>query len=306
VEHGGSWPGHNSLMVLMPDSNLGFYVGIVGSGSPSLTPFEVNTQVSTALLGERRFEYQQTSANLSDYVGLYRNENRNISTLESILSFMGGDVAAVEQAGDGSLTIAGVSGYRSIAPDTFWKEGYVSNNPFMSELYGFSRDEQGNVIRMTPQIGLATFSKTTPLATPMVWMPIAKYAFFVMLTAVIALLWPGLNRRTRLVKYMSAAGGVLIISLPLLFLVGHGEGGLGYYHISGQSHRYALMAMAANIFLVLFFVQLYFGARIFKTDRWGQGWRSTFAAVHFVVLSLSGAALLPVLWQINLLGWNLV
>ncbi len=159
--HEGNWPGYTSLLMLIPDKKVGFFVSynrdinlpreelvqeFIDRFYPATSPVENPPSIAT-----------RQSA-VAKFAGVYRSSRYNQTTLEKVLSLsLQGKVVAES---DGTLTIPTDSPfYRSshwaeTAPQLF---KLLDGNDFSSQHLYFEQDSQGNVMHMF--VGLNDWQK---------------------------------------------------------------------------------------------------------------------------------------------------
>lgn len=316
VEHGGNWPHNVSMLTLLPDQKLGFFVATVGDaagGARFLPAWEVRARLLTQLFGSQTYSLQAGAETpLESYVGRYQQVQRNHSTLEALLDLVNassGDpdtnafVTRVTEDGKGGLRIAGVEGYRPIGGDRFWKQDFKPGPEWAGPLYTFSRDVDGRVTGLTQYFGVDLHQRVSGLEDLGDRGRWAQILALLMMTGLGAVFWKSRDRVGRFARVLAVMGALAIVAMPLVLLGFHDEGGLAYYLLSAQPGRWLVLALLANLLVVVTVVLAWGNVRAWRSP--ATGWREQVTRWHGALLALAGIALVLILGSVNALGVHL-
>lgn len=336
VEHGGGWPGFQTVMELLPDSGVGVFISILG-GEPQvglgeqllslvaqtrLTPVaghavkrplqltDARQLALTHLLGDYRQPELSTPVNTAAFVGAYWRERRSFTTIEALFQLLSANTGllTVASAGDGSLSVNGVAGYRPIRADTFLKPGYgpaLEGDPNGVELFAFS-GSGARAERVAPLLSVDVWTRASDAWNPRTVMQTMMILFMAGLTSIFAAFWPVESRQSRVAKWLPLAFMGLIIALPLSLLAGYAEGdGLMYALLLGEPARFIMLVVFANAAAAVAVVMAVMAVHSWRYGYWGVGKRAMARRVHYTLLSAAALGFIPCLAFVNLLGVHL-
>jgi hypothetical protein len=211
----------------------------------------------------------------------------------------------VQADGNGGLLMNGMGPFLEVAPDVFWSEqvktpvdGFFLDSP----LYLFSRDDQGKVDFLTPQIGFDVWVKKGILATPSTYILAWGILFLVLLSGVLSILYPRVPSRP-LLKWLPSIIVLAMITMPAVLLLGYSEqGSLVNEIFFGRTSRFVGFAVLAHVVLGLAVLMSWYSFRVWKEGYWADQRLGLLMRVHYTVLSLSALLLIPVFSYANLLG----
>jgi len=336
VMHGGDWPGFHSLMVLLPDRDLGLFVSIMSEppfsaslteqilGSERLTPrdgVEVLGPITnvgvlfsffTHFLGEYTPEREMpVETTLEDFVGVYRHEYRAHTTMESALDLLNGPFATtrVTRDGEGGLAVNGRGGFRPVAPGVFFNADAAPglDGTFIdSPIWAFGRDEDERVDVVSPLVSVDPSVRVGRFWNPEFVGAAWGIMTLVMLTGPIAFFWPASSVGERRSRYVPILYPLLLVAIPLILLEGYGEGDSFIAHyLTGKPGRFVAVLVCTHV-LALGSMMMLFAARAsWRHAYWGPSLRGRLRRIHFSVLTATALGLLPIFWYSHLIGWRL-
>lgn len=332
--HGGDWPGFHSIMLMAPDSRIGFFISclcdyaqpgflesLFGSErmrskttSPVREPM-TNVGVAIAFLerfwGKRTWTPVQQPSDPAKFAGLYWHEFRNDRTAEKFFELLGGSSATlhVRPDGAGGLEINERGGYGEISPGVFWNgagEAPISGNFWDSGVWAFTLDAKGAPQYASPTFAIDPYVRASTIDNPQFALQVLLLSAGVMLTGLLAAFWPrsrGLERAGKWLPPMIAVG---LVSIVPTVLAGYPEGdGAGTALLLGQMPRFATLIAIANLIAAGSIVMLIVSIVAWRRGFWGIGARATARRVHFTLLALAGLGLIWALAFANLLGLKL-
>jgi CubicO group peptidase (beta-lactamase class C family) len=332
IVHGGDWPGTHSGMVLFPGLDAGIFFSLMADfpevpilesiiGSERLTEIDgvqVDTPLSNAgvivdflerFIGPAAAPVQPgfKSGDLSEFAGNYVGQSAPHTTMGVMLNFANPfSTVRVDLAEAGGLLINGRGPYREIAPDVFWSDdvntpldGFFLDSP----MYAFSRDEHGEVDYLSPQIGFDAWVKKAPLEVPSTYLAAWVILLLFLLSGLLCMFYPKVPAN-RYAKWLPVMIAVLMVSMPLVLLVGYAEGdGLVSHLFFGHAGRFIVFAALANLVVVLAVVCAWYAIRAWKDGYWKDRKLGWLLRIHYTLLSLAGLLLIPVFSYSNLLGF---
>lgn len=314
-ENGGSGPGFQATMIIVPDLDIVLVVMIAGGRTSdpdiegslgTLHMFEVREAFLRRILGREGPETvdEMAGADLSQYVGTFRGERRPHGTVESVLN--PGPFIEVTIGADGTLTINGEAGYHQIAPNVFWKDGIA---PLVSSagsagLYAFLVDDAGDVYGVTPGLSVDIFERVGwPVSTIILF---GLISLGITIIGIGGIFWRGKSGATRWASRLSLALGLAAaalfssIAIPLLT-------GVDIVMQIATRDMTVFIIIAAFANLIALLAIALFGLTII-------GWRERFVGepaqrmlgqIHISLVAFAGLASLPVLNYFNLIGVHL-
>jgi CubicO group peptidase (beta-lactamase class C family) len=340
IEHGGGWPGFQTIMMMFPQQRLGVFISIMG-GEPAIglgkqlrrsfgeTPPAVAPQIPVgrhlsatylreALLTHLFGSYvppkgdspQVASAPaLEEYAGAYWRERRSYTSLEAFFSLLnaGREVAQVRPAGDGTLRIGEVGGFRPIAPGVFWNEKAASTDadPESVQLFAFTT-KSGQSSDFAPQLSVDVWKRSSAFWNPLSLGQLAAWMFLLTATGLACLAWPGADRVSRVTRWLPAILLVLLLAIPLMLLAGYEDGdGVPYALLMARPARFIGLAVLGNLVALTTLMMLFTTWRAWRNDFWGTGGRGVARRIHYSALTVAAITLAIVLSFFNLVGWHL-
>jgi CubicO group peptidase (beta-lactamase class C family) len=337
LEHGGGWPGFQTVMVLLPESGVGVFISIMGSDAAAgigeqIASLVVDTRLKAReglsvkrllnalvvredLLSYLLGPWQPVatapptvgSVNLDAYAGSYRRERRSYSSFEALFDLFStrSAVLQIEKGPADELRINGVPGFRAVAPDVFWNakaRPRLDGDPNAQALYAFTM-KAGSAVAVTPLLSVDQWSRTHPVLNPATLAPVLLVVFLFGLTSVALPFWPAADGVSRIGRWLPVAQWVLLLAVPLVLLTGYGDGdGLAFRLLPGEPARFVALLAITNLAALVAIATFAVAAMAWRSSIWGGGWRGRFRRVHFSALALSALALLYCFGYFNLLG----
>ncbi len=331
VEHGGGWPGFQTVMVLIPERGIGIFASIVGESpvidlteqlrsligktrlatdpanpvEPVLSSAYVREAALSRFLGAYRPAQSPVVQNASTFAGTYCRQRRAYSTVEAAFDFLGAGYAVIKAvaAADGTLTIRGVPGYRQVAPGVFFNAEAAPQShgdPNSSALFAFT------ATGMAPLLSVDAWERCSETWNPRTMGMMLPAALLVMLTGLICLAWPASSRAERLARWLPMLQFVSILALPLVLLGFYAaDDGIMYHVLEAKPGRFAGLAVAGNVAALIAILTMASAIMAWARGWWGTGRRAVFRRVHFSLVAVAAAGVLSFLLSLNLVGWNL-
>jgi hypothetical protein len=310
--HQGYLPPMHSLLLLLPDQNLGIYVVYNTESAGGLTTQHVGFQRAffDHYYPAPALDPIQPPANFSEragrFVGLHRYASTPISTLPKIIGLFGAYMVNISDPGDGTL-LANIHGLELRFAEV--EENYFRqvDGPFSLV---FREDEQGRIrylyTDLMPQFAAI---KLDWYETPAFSMAILSVCLLVFLTAIpVAVIRMIRNRRLR-VGSKPAYGGangaywiVLGISLlNLLFLAGIQLGGpMVMENVLLDPPLLIKIVLGIGVTSAVLTV----GALVYAVRAWKKGYWSIAARLYYTLATVAAVAFVWFLNHWNMLGWR--
>ena len=313
--HTGYFPVTNSVMLLLPDQDLGIFV-VANGDAGDLTTQHVGFQraffdhyfpASAVAPIQPSAGFAQRA---SQYVGNYRFSSNPSTTAIKIMSLMGLNTINISATGDGMLLLS----YSGIELQ------FVETDPlYFLQVDGpfhliFREDDQGRITHMftdfIPQYAAVKLNWYEMTTFNMVLLQICALIFFSVIPAAAVLYIRNQRlstaRTSALPGPRAAYGIILAISvLNLLFLIGFCMFMFGSFSwsfitelhdvslivkiVMGLGVLAALLTVGALVYLVL----------VWKNRYWGIGFR-----VYYTLVTIAAVAFVWFLNYWNLLGWR--
>jgi CubicO group peptidase (beta-lactamase class C family) len=329
IEHGGGWPGFQSIMMLLPDQDIGIsilYTGTYGNMSsvggeaestrglppvenvkPTMSHSGLRYIILNHFIGSLDIPEQALNLDLDKYTGVYLNNRRNHSTVEKsplLLAPQMAGVLEVEKMNDNALKIAGRGPYYAAAPDVFILDGDLTLDTsfYESEKYAFVIDDEGEVTGMVSQTNISVFEKMDGLHNPLLWNQVLLIAIAICasgaLATVLLVKRTTRNRQTLL----TAAFGFLTIGTAAYMT----QSNLFASFLSGDKTPSLLLLILSNVTAIAAAALIVLTAsNVLKKNILGGGILANVGAVHRMIVALGAVLLLIVMFQMNLIGFNM-
>lgn len=323
ILHGGDLAGTHSGMVLIPELNAGLFFSMMADfpevppiesimGSERLHPVEgvlvetplANTGVITDylvhFLGAPQAHRQAgfIPGDATEYTGNYVGQSAPASTMEVLLNLISPfETVRVTAAGEGGLLINGKGPYEEISPGVFWSEPVqmALDGSFLdSPLFFFSRDKDGAVDYLTPQIGFDAWVKKGLLETPTTYLNAWLVLGLVLLTGLLCLFYPKVpaNAFYKWIPVLIALG---IIAMPLVLLVGYaGNDSPVDQLFFGRGNRFLVFAILANLIGLLALASAWFTFKAWRDRYWAERRPGLVLRLHCTLLSVAALLIIPV------------
>lgn len=310
--------GHQSLLCLLPEENVGFYM--VLSARQGGAYQDLRRKFMQAFLDRYYPAAQPLSlpAPPSDFThraarftGLYRPNLLPRTTIETL-----GNLAAdtrVTSNGDGTLTVSlpplGAKSFRIVEVEPML---FRSEDNFY---FAFGEDERGNITRLQMSGSVVDpigFERLKWYESGTLHAVLAATGFFVFLSFCLITLVgfilhffrkakqgePSMSREPRLAWRMAFLVSALVILSPVLALV--------WYHIGDPELRPYKVASALYVSLSVLQLAALLGLTlpIFAFNAWKQGYWSMMRRIYFSVVALGGLLMIPFFYYWNLLGFR--
>jgi hypothetical protein len=331
ILHGGDWPGTHSGMLLFPDLNAGVFFSLMAdfpevpmlesiTGSERLKPREgvtVETPLTnvgvivdflTHFLGPLRAPRQDgfVAGDAGEYEGNYVGQSATHTTMGVMLGFTNPfSTVRVEPDETGGMLINGRGPYKQVAPDVFRSDqvtmpldGFFLDSP----VYLFSRDENGEVDSLSPQIGFDAWVKKGWWATPSTYLTAWATLGLFLLSGLLCLFYPRVPAHP-FVKWVPVLAAIAVLAMPAVLVLGYREEeSLLSEVFFGHRIRFVCFAVLAHVVVALALVGAWNSLRAWKQGYWGNRFAGWLMRAHYTALSLAALMLIPVFTYSNLLG----
>jgi len=310
--------GHQSLLCLLPEENVGFY--IVLSARQGGAYQDLRRKFMQAFL-DRYYPATQSfslpapppdfAQRAERFTGLYHPNLFPHTTVETIAN-MGADTR-VSANEDGTLTVAlpplGAKTFRVVEVEPML---FRSEDGFY---FAFGADEQGNITRLDMSgsiVDPVSFERLKWYESGTLHAVLAAIGFFVFLSFCFVTLVgfvlrlfrkskqrePSTSREPRLAWAAAFLVSALVILSPVLALV--------WYHIGDPELRPYKVASTLYVSLgVLQFAALLgMTLPIFALKSWKQGYWSLIRRIYFSAVAFAGLLMIPFFYYWNLLGFR--
>lgn len=310
--------GHQSLLCLLPEENVGFYMVLSARQGgayqdlrrkfmqafldryyPAAQPFSLPAPPS---------DFTQRAAR---FTGLYRPNLLPRTTIETL-----GNLAAdtrVTSNGDGTLTVSlpplGAKSFRIVEVEPIL---FRSEDNFY---FAFGEDERGKITRLQMSGSVVDpigFERLKWYESGTLHAVLAATGFFVFLSFCLITLVgfilhffrkakqgePSMSREPRLAWRIAFLVSALVILSPVLALV--------WYHIGDPELRPYKVASALYVSLSVLQLAALLGLTlpIFAFKSWKRGYWSMMRRIYFSMVAFAGLLMIPFFYYWNLLGFR--
>lgn len=336
VEHGGGWPGFQTVMLLVPERGIGVFASIVGEApvtdlveqlrslvgktrlapnpargvEPLLSSAYVREAALSRFLGVYRPAQARVARPASDFAGTYCRQRRSYTTVEAAFDFLGAGYAVIRAVpgADNMLTIRGVPGYRQVSPGVFWQPSAGPRSigdPNASALYAFTSDG-ARVTGMAPLLSVDAWERCGDTWNPLVAGMLLPVLLLVVLTGLLCLWWPGRTRTERLARWLPLLQFVSLVTLPFVLLGFYpANDGIMYHVLEARPGRFIGLAIAGNLAALVSAATIVAALAGWRAGWWGEGRRAVMRRVHYSIIAVAAAVIFAFLLSLNLVGWNL-
>jgi hypothetical protein len=299
--HGGTWPGYESMLLILPDQEIALFFSITGPAA--IGNLKAYDMVLTELLGPYRPSgrpMRLSHDQLRPFEGTYRPTLRNDSRVEGFLPYLGGGDGVSVKAASGGLIVGGEGPFLPVGDNVFWnpeaKQGKA--NPFGSKIFAFSR--KGERMIMAQQQGLAPLERVSNIADPSIRAAALKWFGYLLLIGLGAFAWKKLAKRDWLFTAAAVLPPLCVIGLPFILTTGLGPGGLGGDLLEGRSGRFTALVSASWIVVGCAVVSAVAAYLWWTRERL---LRPVWSRIHILIIALLQVAAASVLASVNLLGF---
>lgn len=310
--------GHQSLLCLLPEENIGFYM--VLSARQGGAYQDLRRKFMQAFL-DRYFPAAQTfslpappsdfTQHATRFTGLYRPNLFPRTTIETLAN-MGADTR-VSANGDGTLTVSlpplGAKSFRIVEVEPML---FRSEDNFY---FAFGEDKGGNItcLQMSGSVvDPISFERLKWYESGTLHAVLAATGFFIFLSFCFVTLVgfifrflrkakqgkPSALREPRLAWRMAFLVSALVILSPVLALV--------WYYIGDPELRPYKVASALYVSLSVLQLAALLGLTlpIFAFKAWKRGYWSMMRRIYFSIVALTGLLMIPFFYYWNLLGFR--
>jgi CubicO group peptidase (beta-lactamase class C family) len=309
IGHSGTAEPMHSLLLLLPDKDLGVFVTYNSDDAGALTLQHLGFQRAffDHYYPAPAVEPLQPPADFADragrFVGSYRMAQSAYTTLEKFMGFFGAVNVAIQDPGDGALVLATPWGdWRFVEEKPLYFRQV--NTPFHIV---FREDDQGRITHLftdyTPQFG---FEKVNWYGTPGFNMALLIGCVLIFLSmipvAAIVLIRDRrrLSERTPSLRGARIAGWIIlgICVLNLLFVVGS-------FLWNNPRPAFGISATFQGVLgLGVLSALLTIGALVYTVLAWAKGYWGITGRAYYTLVTVAAVAFVWFLNYWNLLGWR--
>ncbi len=300
VGHGGTWPGYESMLMVMGDRQLAIFYTIAGPGK--MTNLRANNLILSELYGPAASPAtprQLPAATLAAFEGIFAPTLRPMAGAERLFNLLAPQTFKVT-AKDGGLMLGDQGPFLSVGENIVWKDspGMGRSNAFGASLFAFTFGDDGKALYLTHEQGLTPYERiawwqdTALQARVLNWLGLAG------LLGVAALAW----RRKGLAGWSGRISAVLIGPLLLAILpviaVLAGPRGFEAYLIEGRAGGFILSLVLAHLAAVAGAILVSTALFAPAASEAGRSWEPA----HRAAMGVIGAATILVLAWAGILG----
>jgi CubicO group peptidase (beta-lactamase class C family) len=308
--HTGYFPPMSSLLLLLPEQNLGVFVAYNSEGGRDLTNQHTGFQRAFFDHYYRAPEVKPTKppADFAEragrFEGVYRYASSPATTFQKVGGVVGANTVEISDPGDGTLLLS-ISGY---------EQRFVEVEPlYFRQVDGqfgmiFREDEGGRITQMyTDLMPQFTTVKLNWYETPGFNLPLLLVCVLVFLSMIpVAVIRFIRNRRPSSDRKPASRGArvaywiiVGICVLNLLFVIGTVLWGNQPTELHGPQLIVKIVLGVGVVSAVLTVGALIYGVLAWKRGYWGIATR-----VHYTLVTVAAVAFVWFLNYWNLLGWR--
>jgi CubicO group peptidase (beta-lactamase class C family) len=303
IGHSGSGEPMESILLLLPDKNLGVFVAYnsFGAGELNRQHFGFQRAFFDHYYPAPAVEPIQPPSDFATrahrFVGAYKWTMSSYTTLEKYFALMGPTIN-VTNPGDGTLLLESPFGdWRIIEEEPLYFRFVAS-----SYHVAFREDERGRIVYLfTDLTPMMSFEKVPWYETLAFNMPLLIISLLLFLSMLIVTFIRFLRRRLVADQMPSSRRASLLIAwisvLNLLFIVGNVI--WGEQIVFGVSFAYKVMLGLGVLSAVLTVAALVYAVLAWKDRYWGVAFRT-----YYTLVTVAAVAFVWFLNQWNLLGWR--
>ena len=334
IEHGGGTPGFQSMMTMIPDRKIGFFVSAVQSGlaageeydagvlpakravqSP-LTGFELRQSFVERFFPARAPFPHGPKTSLANLAGTYLSQARAYNTVEKLgTAFDPSKQLNISLApgGDGVL-MNGFGPYRDIGNGVFENASGVSKwdtphsiNPFHPDHIAFKMTADGKPSYFVAGMGDQVWSPVSPLINPHMMLLSFLILGSVLLSGALIFLWPVENRGTNAMSWIAVVLAISVAGMVYSVIGGFDRGdSLSDQLASGDASRLWALAIASNLILLLGTVMAVLALRQMRArNEQSASWAVRAYRLHTYLLVAAVILLIPAFLTFNLIGFHI-
>lgn len=328
VDHPGGWPGFSSLMTLVPDKRLGIFISVmaaspvpsigevlIGSArlrnatAPAIGPalvlydlYGIREAFLDGFVGARKPpSFVVTEA--SPVIGRYRDAERNHTSAEAILGLLGSS-SVVRLTAANAIEVNGDGPYRAIAAASFSKPLEPTGSiPRPPQRYAFTRAQTGEIAYVVDGTGLSVYERVSAFESPRLWRQWIVVTALLCLSAVALLRRREMSPWSRISPWLPVGILLCLIIQSLVLFVGFEQGHSFFFDLlAGRSARLAALVLLGDLMAICVLATIVAAIASWPLRLWGQGRSGVLARLHFSVIAFAVAALMPILFSLNLVG----
>ena len=338
IEHGGSTPGFQNMMVISPDKRFGIFVSVMTSG---LVPWDsyderelasgkasikdpINSYVLRHAIVKAFFKRTREIVpavtrktprlDPSAFVGTYVSGRRNVSDIQSLIGGINPVLTlriSLTEDKKG-LMLNGYGPYRQIENGVFsaGTAGYPAIDRYNLDLLkppliAFNVSPDGRVMGLVPGLAEQMYLPASPVFNPQVMAIIGAFAALMVMCGAPILLWPQPGRLRRPASILAVAATCLVVAFAVIVTAGFEKGdSLLMQAAMGEKTRFFLLVAVANLLAVIAAAMAVMTIREWRNSAASDvaRWLGTAYRVHLTVVTLAAMILSMVLYFFNFLG----
>lgn len=326
LSHPGGWPGFHSLMTLLPQQQLGLFMSamaeapVPGAGEsfwgsarlqPTATPavgpalnlgdlYEIREAFLDRFVGAREPSFVALDAR--PVIGSYLDAVRSHSSPESVLGLFGNP--SVVLARGSAIEVDGNGPYYAIGPVSFARKSVQSGPPASGPgRYAFEPAPTGKTLYMIDATGSSVSERIAAIESPRLWRRYAIVAGLLCLSAVLLVRKSASSVWSRIATWLPLGILSCLILQALVVFIGFEPGrSLFFDLLAGRSQRFAALVALGDLMLIGVLATIAAAIAAWRFRFWGSGARGLAMRVHFSIIAVAAAGLVPILYSLNLIG----
>lgn len=333
IEHGGGTPGFQSMLTMIPDRKIGFFVSAVQSGladgqdggaAPGAKPAALDPLTGFELRASFVEKFFPPSPpfpsgqkfDLTRLVGTYLSQARVYNSVEKLgAAFNPAKQLEISLSTDGKgLMFNGFGPYEQVGNGVFknasgidkWDSPYEIN-PFHADYIAFKMNADGSPAHLVGGMGDQAWEPVGSFYNPQTMLRVFMIFGAILLSGGLIFLWPN-GKRVRNPQNWIALGLALSVAAMVYAVLGGFAAGdsLPSQMAVGNAGRLWMMALASNAILVLGAALLFI---LLRDQRLTKGQPKTWGVkahrFHGYLLLIAVLALVPAFKMFNLIGFHI-
>lgn len=334
IEHGGGTPGFQSMLTMIPERKIGFFISSATGGladGEEYTDAEMqgNIAVKESMTGQEFRESFLTrffpepapytggaKSDLRNLVGTYLTQKRPYTTVEKLgAAFnpaaqldisLAPDGKAILMNGFGPYTDVGNGIFKNASGESKWLDPYIIDN-FKPDYIAFNLTDDGKVIDFVAGMGDQVWEPASPIFNPQIMLLVFMVAGSILLSGAALFAWPAKPRLRNAANWVGV--GIALCMGAIVYSVIGGfavDDSLPNQMALGHAGRLWSMAIACNLSLLLGVILALLSWAEYRQPKTGRkGWGILSRRIHQVILIMAVAALIPAFAQYNLIGFHI-
>jgi CubicO group peptidase (beta-lactamase class C family) len=291
IFHDGAAPGINSRLFLLPDQNLGFFVG--WNSDELQLKFELTSQFLDHYYPvQEKPTPPQPPADFhnraSRFTGSYRSYEFSSKTIAKLSTLF--EQVRVRDSGDGTLTI-GTNRYAEVEPLLFQQVDGAN-------CVAFREDDSDHITHLL--FGTGAYKKLPWYETTVFQLGLIGFFVLAFLSACIISFLPLIGLQPLLIPRLPQLLASLIGALDLVFLIGLA---LAVFQMERWEFVYGIPPVLISLLVIpLLTISLTVGLTIFGALAWRTEYWSVYGRLYYSLITLATLTFVPFLRYWNLLG----